>query len=235
MNSDAAPPAAPPAPPPGAPIGVLIVEDDPLLRADLGRSLAATPGLRVVGSAGTAREARKLLQGSPAPSVLLVDLGLPDGDGVDLIRVLGERAPEAKALVLSVFADEERVVRALAAGAQGYVLKDASPEEVTRAIRDVAAGLVPLSPRVARYLLRNFAPPAPSGHAAPARGGERLSTREAQLLTLISHGQTAPQIAQSLGLSLHTVYTHLRNCYAKLDAHNRLQAVRRAREGGQIG
>jgi DNA-binding NarL/FixJ family response regulator len=210
---------------------VMVVEDDPALRNDLVRTLSAVPELRVINATGSAREASRVLQAGIAPDVLLVDLGLPDGDGAALILQLRDRAPDAKALVLTVFADEERVVGALAAGAQGYLLKDAPAQEVVRAVREVRDGQAPLSPRVARYLLRHFAP----ANGQRAAHDERLSSREAQILTLVSHGQTAAQIADRLALSQHTVNTHLRNCYAKLHAHNRLQAVSRARDSGQIG
>lgn len=209
---------------------VLVVEDDPLLREDFERTVRSIPGLDLAGGTGLAREAQRLLTMGPAPDVMLLDLGLPDGDGVTLIRVLLDAAPQARVLVISVFGDEQHVVRALAAGAHGYLLKDATAGQVAQAIRDVIAGDAPLSPRIARYLLRQFEPrPGP-----PLPAGQRLSAREAQILTLVAHGHSAPEVAARLQLSLHTVNTHLRNSYAKLAASNRVQAVNRARQGGQI-
>jgi DNA-binding NarL/FixJ family response regulator len=204
---------------PDRPVNVLIVEDDPALRDDFARAV---------------REGLALIAADPVPDVLLVDLGLPDGEGTTLIRALRTlRAPEAKALVISVFSDEAHVVRALQAGAHGYLLKDATAAELVQATRDVLAGAAPLSPLVARYLLRQFAlPPAAPATAAATR---RLSSREAEILTLVANGHSGPEVASRLGLSLHTVNTHLRNCHAKLDASNRVQAVNRARGSGQIG
>jgi DNA-binding NarL/FixJ family response regulator len=225
---------------------VLVVEDDALLREDLVRSLAAAPGLAVRGSAGTLAEARACLDIGPAPDVLLVDLGLPDGDGAALVAQLRVQAPRTRALVLSVFGDEARVVGALAAGAHGYLLKDATPQEVATAIRDVLAGDAPLSPRIARHLLRQFAAgasqPAAAAPVVPLEadgdGGlapSRLSSREAEVLGLVAHGHTTQEVAQRLSLSAHTVSTHLRNSYVKLAARNRVEAVNRAHERGQIG
>jgi len=219
--------------PPERPVNVLIVEDDPALRDDFARAVAGHPPLRLAGSAGSVREGLALIAADPAPDVLLVDLGLPDGEGTTLIRALRTRAPEAKALVISVFSDEAHVVQALQAGAHGYLLKDATAAELARAIHDVVAGAAPLSPAVARYLLRQFSLPAAAPAAAAAT--RRLSSREAEILTLVANGHSGPEVASRLGLSLHTVNTHLRNCHAKLDASNRVQAVNRARGSGQIG
>jgi len=217
----------------GKQIGVYIVEDDNTLRDDFSLAVLASPSLRLIGATGSARAALSWLEGGGQLDVLLVDLGLPDGDGISVIRTLHRVAPQAKALVISVFADEWRVLNALAAGAQGYLLKDATDDELTQAILEVARGEAPLSPAVARYLLRMF----DTRDAAPKRrpSNEQLTLRETQVLTLVSQGQSGPEVATHLRLSLHTVNTHLRNCHSKLAVKNRVQAVNRARDSGQIG
>jgi DNA-binding NarL/FixJ family response regulator len=218
---------------------VYVVEDEPNLRDDFCRAVSQTAGLQLVGSTGSAREAQRLLQSGPMLDVLLVDLGLPDGDGLDVIRTLRQHLPQAKALVLSVFQDDSHVLTALSAGAQGYLLKDATDAELLHAITDVAHGDAPLSPQVARHLLRAFegrlAEPATSSPAIEPVVKERLTPREAEILTLVSLGHSGQQVAGRLGLSHHTVYTHLRNCHSKLEARNRQQAIHRARASGQIG
>ena len=229
--------------------GVYIVEDNDTLRDDFARAVGGSTELRLLGATGSAREAQRYLEGGPPLDVLLVDLGLPDGDGTSLIRALPQHAPQARALVISVFADDWRVLNALSAGAQGYLLKDTTDEELVRAIIEVAQGDAPLSPQVARYLLRMFEPAGgrtdkrPNARPdtqlegwQPTRGSDgRLTPREAEILTLVSRGHSGLEVAARLGLSTHTVNTHLRNCHAKLSARNRLQAVNRARESGQIG
>jgi DNA-binding NarL/FixJ family response regulator len=224
---------------------VYIVEDHDTLRDDFARAVSGSPQLQLLGATGSAREALRYLEGGPPLDVLLVDLGLPDGDGASLIRALPQRAPQARALVISVFADDRRVLDALSAGAQGYLLKDTTDDELVRSIIEVAHGDSPLSPQVARYLLRMFEPAGGRSESwpvtlpdslQPARGSEeRLTPREAEILTLVSCGHSGSEVAARLGLSMHTVNTHLRNCHAKLSARNRLQAINRARASGQIG
>ncbi|MCE4553031.1 response regulator [Roseateles cellulosilyticus] len=212
------------------PLPVLIVEDDPWLLRDLARMVSAMPSLKLAGAVATAREARLFIQSRLSIGLMLVDLGLPDGDGMALIRLLRDTSPHARVLVLTVFDDEMHVVSALAAGAHGYVLKESDAATLERALKDVLAGDAPLSPRIARYLLRRFERTPQSVVA----GDERLSSREAEVLTLVAHGFSAGEIAKRLGLSLHTVNTHLRNTYGKLAVNNRVQAVNRARDSGQI-
>lgn len=218
---------------------VYIVEDEPDLRDDLSQAIRKSDALRLVGATGSALEAQRFLQSGLTLNVLLVDLGLPDGDGIDLIRTQRRHVPQAKSLVLSVFDDESHVLSALSAGAQGYLLKDATDAELLRAIAEVAHGDAPLSPQVARFVLRVFhVPPAAQSPVPPASQpltAERLTPREAEILTLVSLGHSGQQVAARLGLSHHTVNTHLRNCHAKLEARNRQQAIHRARASGQIG
>jgi len=227
-----------PVPPP---ITVYVVEDDGALRDDFARAVSGSTHLQLLGATGSAQQAlRALEEEALSPDVMLVDLGLPDGDGTSVIRALRRHHPMSRALVISVFDDDRRVLDALSAGAQGYLLKDTDDEALVRAIREVARGDAPLSPQVARFVLRLFESPRvqpgePAGRPAPAPAGDqKLTVREAEILTLVSRGLSAREVAERIGLSVHTVNTHLRSCHAKLDAKNRQQAVNRARGFGQI-
>lgn len=224
--------------------GVFIVEDNDALRDDFARVVSRSARLHLLGTARSVGEALAYLESGPALDVLLVDLGLPDGDGTTVIRALPRHAPQARALVITIFADDRRLLDALSSGAQGYLLKDTTDEELVQAIVEVAQGDAPISPQVARYLLRIFEPtggqpdkvqaPRRDRSSPPRDGEDRLTPREAEVLTLVSRGHSGLEVAAQLGLSMHTVNTHLRNCHAKLSAKNRLQAINRARESGQI-
>ncbi len=214
------------------PISVYIVEDDDVLRQDFARALQSDPQLRLLGTSCSVQGAMSDLAQGLDVDVLLVDLGLPDGDGTSVITMLRQQSPHAKALVISVFTDESRVLKAFSAGAHGYLLKDATDEALVRAIKAVKRGDAPLDPHVARYLLRSF--DKPKALLPPSAKTEALTPREAEILMQIARGHTGAQVADQMGLSQHTVSTHLRNCYAKLNAKNRLQAINRAKEMGQI-
>lgn len=217
------------------PISVMVVEDDAVLRREFEAMIDVAPGMRLLGSAASLAQARRLLQARGAPDVLVVDLRLPDGDGTDLIGQLAQTAPATSALVVTVLGDERHVVRALEAGAKGYLLKEATPEEFARAIRLVHEGGAPLSPMIARYVLKRFA----GADKAPARRAsepsvERLTARESEILQLIAQGHSVSGTAKALDLSPHTVSTHIKHIYGKLAVNSRVQAVNRARATGQI-
>lgn len=218
-----------------APTRVLVFEEDPPLRERCAAIVSAAPGLQLLAATGSPFEARRRLLDGPAPDVLLLDPGRGSALGTGLIRLLQACAPRAAALVVSTCGDEACVLQALSAGARGYLLHEATADELVRAIREVHAGAAPLSPRVACHLLRQFAPAPRPRPARPAPAEvERLSRREAEVLSLVAGGDTASQVARKLVLSPHTVNTHLKNCYAKLATRNRLQAIDRARGSGQI-
>ena len=208
---------------------VLIVEDDPLTRRRLEAVVASVPLLQCVGSAGSASEARRAL--TDAPDVLLVDLDLPDGNGIDLIREARASAGRTHAMVITVFADEKHVMAAIEAGAQGYLLKDGSAEYIGRSIADLLAGGSPISPPIARYLLQRFqsAPPATT-RDEPAL----LTAREREILTLVAKGFSVPEISEMLQISEHTVTTHVRHIYRKLEVSSRSQAIYEAANLGLI-
>jgi DNA-binding NarL/FixJ family response regulator len=223
---------------------VLLVDDDLALRGEFAAMVRAASGLELWGDAGSLDAARALLAAGAPPDLALVDLGLPDGDGTELIRELSANGKTA-VLVATVFGDEAHVLRAIEAGARGYLLKDSPRHEFARALRLVHEGGAPLSPPVAAHLLRRFAASAGSpatlpetvparATAAPPADPSRLSTREADILKRIAQGHTAAEVAAALNLSTHTINTHVRNTYDKLAVRNRLQAINRARATGQI-
>jgi DNA-binding NarL/FixJ family response regulator len=219
-------------------ISILIVEDDAALRRDFVAMVDAAPGIELLDTAASLASARAALAARGAPDVLVIDLGLPDGDGAVLIRELSVSAPSTSALVITVFGDEDHVVRALEAGARGYLLKDATLDEFVRAVRLVQDGGSPLSPSIARHVLNRFrgsngkssAPPP----VASARTVESLTPRETEILQLIARGSSIGETAAALCLSPHTVTTHVKRIYGKLAVNNRVQAVNRARAIGTI-
>lgn len=212
--------------------GVLLVEDDANTRARLAEVIAAHPQLRLLAAVGSCAEARTELDRG-APDVLLTDLGLPDGDGVDLIRELRGRGYATGTMVVTIFGDESHVVAALEAGALGYILKDGSPDYLGNSILEMLAGGSPISPPIARYLLRRFR--GADAATAPARPElPRLSEREGQVLELIVKGFSYAEIARLIGVSTHTVTTHVRGIYGKLEVHSRGEAVYEAVQLGLV-
>jgi DNA-binding NarL/FixJ family response regulator len=214
--------------------GVLLVEDDAPTRARLARVIEAHPDLVLLGSAASCAEARALFEHFH-PQVLLTDLGLPDGSGVDLIRDARTRWPGVLPLVITVFGDEQHVVGALEAGALGYLLKDGTPEYIGASILEMLAGGSPISPAIARHLLRRFRTDAPAA-AEGTRSDTvpHLSERETEVLRLIVKGFTYAEIADLLGVSSHTVTTHVRGIYRKLEVHSRSEAVYEALQLGLV-
>jgi len=201
---------------------VLIAEDDAPTLGRLVRAVSAHPELQVVGEARTCREGSRLLRAT-APDVLLVDLGLPDASGVQLIREARSLSADTHAMVITVFADENHVIEAIEAGARGYLLKDGTDDYVAASILQLLAGGAPISPAIARHLLDRFqqTPLASGGNAdAPA-----LTEREREVLSLLAKGFTFDEIGNILKISPHTVTTHVRHIYRKLEVGSRSQAV----------
>ncbi|KIQ34184.1 LuxR family transcriptional regulator [Variovorax paradoxus] len=216
--------------------GVLVVEDDSRARAFFEASVQRSPRLFWLGSAGTVQEALGwLARTTTIPDVLLVDLGMPDGTGLDVIRDAVARFPGCEPLVVSVFGDEENVLASIEAGAVGYIHKDAAPEDIAQTIVEMKAGASPISPMIARRVLAKYRSlqsasiPGP-GLAAPEAAFEDserglLSAREHEVLTLIARGFSYAEIARLKGLSVHTVQTHIKNLYGKLAVHSKSEAV----------
>jgi DNA-binding NarL/FixJ family response regulator len=217
-------------------VRVFIVEDDEPLRAEFERMIAAHERLALAGSAASVADGRRGLAAAPC-DIAIIDLGLPDGDGSELIEMLRQAAPRTAVLVSTVFGDEAHVVRAIEAGARGYLLKDTTPDEFVRSLLAVHEGGAPLSPQVARHLLKRFSPSA-QGAASPAtpRGGpdNPLTPREIDILNHVALGYSTGETAERLSVSIHTVTTHIKNIYGKLAVHNRVEAVNAARGKGFI-
>jgi DNA-binding NarL/FixJ family response regulator len=209
---------------------VLLVEDDAATRARLARAVEHHRELVLVGTAGSCREAREHLARAK-PDVLLVDLGLPDGSGIDLIREVKRHGSHTEAMVITVFGDEKHVVSALEAGATGYLLKDGSNQYIGGSILELLRGGSPISPAIARHLLRRFHEPP----TRTPRGGADvpgLTDREHEVLTLLVKGFTFAEIGDLLGISAHTVTTHVKHIYVKLEVRSRSEAVYEALQLG---
>ncbi len=210
-----------------AAIGVLLVEDDDATRRRLERAIVASPACTVIAAVGDVAGARRAL-GQRGIEVLVVDLRLPDGDGVELIAEAGHMSPPIQSLVITALADRATVVQSLRAGASGYLLKDAHPLDVEQAIKDVHAGGAPLSPDIAHYLLVELG----YGPGKVGRREVKLPPRELEVLRLISRGFSYDEIAALLSISTHTVKTYLKRTYRKLEVNSRTAAVFEARQLG---
>jgi DNA-binding NarL/FixJ family response regulator len=210
-------------------VRVLLVDDHAIVRRGVQAYVDTLPHLEVVGEAGDGRQALDLLQervtlGQPLPDVVLMDLQMPRMDGVAATEAIGRAYPEVRVVVLTSFGEVERVHAALAAGAAGYVLKDADPAEVATAITAAAVGEVHLDAAVARQLARRM--------AAPQVGLTSLTAREREILTLVAQGHSNREIAQRLVISERTARTHVSNVLSKLELSSRTQAALLAiREG----
>jgi DNA-binding NarL/FixJ family response regulator len=211
-----------------------IVEDDPRFRTRFEALLASAPDMRVVASAGNVRDALALLTRA-RPDVLLVDLGLPDGSGIDVIGAARQRLPECEIMVISVFGDQKNVLASIEAGATGYLLKDAPNENYLARIRDLRAGGSPISPSIARQMLRRFvaAAPADATAMAPAAAAvPALPEREREVLNLLSRGFSYQEIARILDVSPHTIGTYVKRLYQRLQVNSRSEAVFEAKRRG---
>lgn len=211
---------------------VFIVEDDGAVAGRLAGSLAAHDCFHVVGHAASLTEAKRRLR-DQQPDVALVDLGLPDGSGLELLAGLGQWAPRSLALVITGMGDEASLTQALGLGARGYIHKDDNALDVPQAILDMLAGGVPISPQLARFLIRHI--PATSGPgAASLASPNALTAREMEILRTVAKGFTPREMADLEGRSPHTINTHLKNIYRKLEVSSRSAAVFEATQRGWI-
>jgi DNA-binding NarL/FixJ family response regulator len=200
-------------------ISVAIVEDSPSVRTSLERIVSSSRRCRCVSVSPDGAHALRVIP-KKKPDVVLMDIGLPDVSGIECTSSLTRLLPDLQVLVLSIHRDNERIFEALEAGASGYLLKRASPDEIVRAIEEVHAGGVPMSAEIARMVVRSFrrAPTAKAGTTA-------LTKREAEILDLLAQGHASKEIADRLGISYETVSEHLGNIYKKLHVHSRTEAV----------
>jgi DNA-binding NarL/FixJ family response regulator len=197
-------------------IRVLIADDHNLVRAGLSQLLANADDIEVVGTAATGRQAVERAIDRSA-DIVLMDLSMPDLDGIDATAELRRRAPEARTVALTSFSDRSRILAALDAGAVGYLLKDAEPDELLRGIRAAARGESPLAPRAAREVLAaRHEPPGPEA---------RLTGREREILSLVAEGHPNKVIARRLEIAEKTVKNHLSHIFQVLDVTDRTQAA----------
>lgn len=202
-------------------IRLVIVDDHEVVRIGLGAVLDLTPGMKVVGQAARMDEARKLCL-RLKPDVVLLDIRLPDGSGVDAARDILAHCPNTRILFLTSFADDHTVLEAILSGAQGYVLKDIASDALVRAIKTVASGHALIDPRLTKHTIhwiKNLS--SPQGQAKRPL----LSPQEQRLLPLVAQGLTNKEIAEELQLSEKTVKNYLANVYSKLQISRRSQVA----------
>ncbi|MDQ7843051.1 MAG: response regulator transcription factor [Armatimonadota bacterium] len=212
-------------------IRVLLADDHELFRRGVRRLLEGAPDLEVVGEAATGRETVRLVE-ELAPDIVLLDIAMPELSGIDAARVIKTTSPRTGIIMLTVHADEEFLFEAIKAGAMGYLLKDASAEELFRAIRVVHGGEGLLAPTMAAKVMREFArsPDRPD----LALVTTPLTAREVEILQHVAGGLANKEIAQRLAISERTVKNHLSNIMAKLHVNSRTQAAVYALRSGLV-
>ncbi|VCU69326.1 Transcriptional regulatory protein DevR (DosR) [Pigmentiphaga humi] len=216
------------------PLKIVLTEDDGPIRERLARIVGEWPEADLCAACATLEETLIAI-GANEIDLLITDLKLPDGSGIDAIRFLAKKQPKAEAMVISILADERSVLDAIEAGASGYLLKDADSIDLLDAISDVMAGRSPISSRIARVLVRRL---SERGHAPgdeeQEKGKPSLTEREMDILWGIAKGFTYSELADKLSISRQTVPVHIRNIYRKLQATNRSEAVFEAARLGLI-
>lgn len=213
----------------------MVVEDDPVTRRIICHAIESEPSLTLCSAVGTVRDARRYLIQSPI-DLLLADLGLPDGSGINVIRACRQYQPRADILVISMFSEEEQILASIEAGAVGYVLKESIHSSLMSAIVDLRSGGSPISPAIARKVLLRMR------HGVSGRISQLssepscsvLTRRECLILDSISRGGSYAKVADAFGLSIGTVQTHIKHIYAKLGVHSRTEAIVEAQRRGLI-
>jgi DNA-binding NarL/FixJ family response regulator len=203
---------------PASRLRVAIIEDDSALQKILADTLEESVGIEICGRFSNAESAVQQLP-PLAPDVLLVDIGLPEMDGVECVRRLKPKLPRTQFLMLTVYEDTQRIFTALAAGATGYLLKRASREQLIDAVHEIHRGGSPMSSNIARKIVESFQP------AGKASSEVKLAPRELEILGLLTQGYSYKVIADQLRLSIRTVGAHIRSIYEKLHVHSCSQAV----------
>jgi DNA-binding NarL/FixJ family response regulator len=214
-------------------IRVLIADDQRVVRDGLAMLVALIDGVQVVGTASDGGEALRLAE-THRPDVVMMDLRMPGVDGIAATAQLRQRLPATRVLVLTTYADESAIMPALRAGALGYLTKDASAEQIEAAIRAVHAGQTHLDPAVQERLVAAVTSHPPDPASGPVKPPGGLTSREAEVLTLLASGLSNTEIAQRLVLSNATVKTHINRIFAKTGARDRAQAVRYAYQAGLV-
>ncbi|OGB22486.1 MAG: DNA-binding response regulator [Burkholderiales bacterium RIFCSPLOWO2_02_FULL_57_36] len=221
---------------PHVPISVLVVEDDALTRKALCLAIESEPTLRLAAEFDSVAPTLLWLE-TASVDLVLTDLGLPDGSGIEIIRACVQRCPDCDIMVITMSSDEDNIVASIEAGASGYVLKDAGRVDIVRALLDLYAGGSPMSPLIARKVLERMR----DSKAAPVASSVTedapialLTKREAAILNLIARGDSYVEVARLLSVSVGTVQTHVKNIYGKLSVHSRGQAVFEAQRRGLL-
>ena len=220
-------------------IEVLVVEDEPGFLQRFCDAIVAEPALSLCGCATSVAEARMQL-GTVAPEVVLVDLGLPDGSGVEVIRHAKAAHAGCDVIVVTMFGDDGNVIESIRAGATGYLLKDAMPRDIANAILQVRAGGSPISPAIARRVLQNFRVSSTpvsietSQRVDSVNRSSVLSERETEILRLVAKGLNFKEVGIILSISPNTVITHVKRIYQKLAVHSRGEAVYEANQMGLL-
>ncbi len=201
---------------------IWLVEDNERFRAGIQDLINETEGLACTLAAESCEEALERLNVDAAPDVMLMDIGLPGVDGIEGIRKVKSIAPSIQVIMLTVFDDNEKIFQAICAGASGYLLKSATPDKIIESLKEILTGGSPINAQIARKMLDMFA------HIAAPKGDYEITRSEKEILSLLVDGEPKKQIAHQLGVSFHTVDTHLRNIYTKLQVHSRSGAVAKA-------
>ena len=210
-------------------IRAAVIEDDPVIVDRLFHALRDAEDIEIVAVARNSVTGLQLIE-QGGFDVLLCDLGLPDGSGITLIREMSQRYPEADTIVITIFADQAKVLESIKAGARGYLLKDERLEDCVEGIREIRRGGSPISPIIARQLLQQLKPTATADRPLE----EPLSPREAEVLNLLARGFSYSEIAGVMTLSAQTVGTYVKRIYRKLEVNSRSEAVFEASSRGMM-
>jgi DNA-binding NarL/FixJ family response regulator len=226
----------------GQVVQVGLVEDQPDAMQSMVAAVQSQADMQAQFHAASVAEAREALA-QFSPDILLVDLGLPDGSGLEVIALASRQYPACEIMVFSIFGDESLVLASIEAGASGYILKDTPGVTLEEAIRQVRSGGSPMSPIIARRLLQRLRrspliadPALAKAPSRPALDAEAptLTERETEILALISRGYTYSEVANLLSVSIHTIQTHIKHLYGKLSVHSRSEAVFEASKMGLL-
>lgn len=203
-----------------------LIEDNAPFRRTVQRVVSKLPKIETVRGFSTFEEALVALSKATTPDIVLLDVGLPGMTGIEGIVPLKAAAPDVQILILTAFEDDDRIFRAICAGASGYLLKTSTTAEIATAVAEVQRGGSPMTPRIARRVLEMFA------KANPPKRDYGLSPREQEILQLLVQGKTVKEAAADLGISFHTADEYIRSVYTKLQVHTRSGAVAKAIKEG---
>jgi len=201
---------------------VWLIEDNDSFRQNIQRLLNSAEGLQCEHVFSNCEDALKELDTAAAPDLVLMDIGLPGIDGIEGVRRVKAIAPSIEVVMLTSFDDNDKIVHAICAGASGYLLKNTQGEKIIESLKEILNGGAPINAQIARKVMQMFSKIATPG------GDYGLTEREKEILRLLVDGSIAKQIADKLSVSYHTIDTHIRNIYSKLQVHNRSGAIAKA-------